>query len=184
MKMGRAIFEDLAWQHEAYLGGGLTEILRLAAAGAYHSDKEKQQCVDAWTAIDRDDGGTWEGNLKLFEREQLTIISGGYKELDRLLAVPAIMSFLANSPHPWGKSFYSFYSYRVNVPAWGGDPKAPHPGFDLPDVSQSVTNDGERWVWMRDNIYPTWRSAGDGKRRQMIDLSLDDLSNHHWPAGL
>jgi hypothetical protein len=167
MAMGRHIFNDLAWQHEAYLAGGLTEILRLAQSGQFGAGNgfaDATECVDVWTTIDKDDDGAWSGNLRLFEREQLATIPFGYRRLEGQFAVPTILNYLAKSPHPWGRSFDDFYN-------------------QFPTGSHGVTNDRDRWTWMRDEVYPTWRKAGDGKRNTLIGKTLDDLVAGVKPAG-
>ena len=159
MTMGRLIFDDLAWQHEAYLAGGLAEIQRLAGAGefgAHDSFADATACIDVWTTIDRDDEGAWTGNLKLFEREQLVTIPPGYRKLEGQFAVPTVMTYLAKSPHPWGRSFDDYF---------GQTPLGGH----------YVTTDSDRWAWMSKEVYPTWRSAGESKRQALIARSLDDL---------
>jgi hypothetical protein len=188
MQMGRAIFEDLAWQHEAYLAGGLSEILRVATPGVIDSKDERQrECLGAWRLIDGADA--FEGNRVLFRREQLYTITDGYAALRSLLGVPSIMSVLASSPHPWGQSFYDYWhATSAPLPAWGGDPKwTPKPsGQWWPQVvlTHDVTTDLERWSWMTNDIYPKWMSVDEGKRRTMVELTLEKLCAHDWPAGL
>jgi hypothetical protein len=190
MTMGKDIFFDLAWQHEAYLAGGLSEILRLAGTpGTFDSQPDfDKQCVTAWTAIDADAQGALSGNCLLFQREQLHTIPPGYKSLHALLGVATVMSFLANTPHPWGKNFFDYWELTdVKVPPWGGDPKTalPHGQWYTTAVwSHDVTNDGDRWSWMQNNIYPTWMSVSEGKRATMVGLSLEDLCARKWPPGL
>jgi hypothetical protein len=164
MQMGRDIFDDLAWQHEAYLAGGLVEIQRLAGAGEFGATgrfNDATPCIDIWTMIDKDDAGAWSGNLKLFEREQLVTIPSGYRKLSGQFAVPTVMSYLAKSPHPWGRSFNDFWKQTT------------------PFDSHYVTEDKPRWDWMRMEIYPTWQSAGDGNRNTLIARSLDELAKGH-----
>jgi hypothetical protein len=189
MKMGRDIFIDLAWQHEAYLAGGLTEILRLNQPTVFDRAPELQKdCINAWTNIDGDSAGALRGNCALFQREQLQTIPPGYKDLHALLGVPTVMSFLAHSPHPWGKSFFDYWQMTgVTAPPWGGDPKTALPqGQNVVTAvfSHDVTEDGDRWSWMQNNVYPTWMSVSDDKRKTMVGLSLEDLCARRWPPDL
>ena len=127
MTMGKNIFFDLAWQHEAYLAKGLSEILRLGAQnGIFDPNPDLQQsCLDCWKSIDADDpASAQKGNLSLFQREQLVTISPGYAKLTRLLGVPTVMSFLASRPHPWGQNFWTFFHMGFTLPPWGEDPAA------------------------------------------------------------
>jgi hypothetical protein len=189
MKMGRDIFMDLAWQHEAYLAGGLSEILRLDQPNVFDQDSELQKnCVQAWKDIDGDSTGALRGNCALFQREQLHTIPPGYKALHALLGVPTVMSFLASSPHPWGKSFFDYWEMKgVTVPPWGGDPKTALPqdqSYFGARFSHDVTEDGDRWSWMQNSVYPTWMSVSDDQRKTVVGMSLEDLCARRFPPGL
>jgi hypothetical protein len=159
MRMGRDIFDDLAWQHEAYIQGGLVEIQRLAGAGefaAHDGFSDATACVAAWTMIDQDDDGVWSGNLELFRREQLVTIPPGYRKLEGQFAVSTVMTYMAQSPHPWGRSFDDYF-------------------HQTPLGGRYVTNDRDRWDWMSNEVLPTWRRAGESKRQALIRKSLEDL---------
>ncbi|WP_309890240.1 SH3 domain-containing protein [Archangium sp.] len=150
MHMGQDIFNDLAWLHEAYLASGLTELKRLLGLGAitpaYYS---------AWELIDSTTPEKmWQGNSELLRFEQRDILKVGYMELQKMPLVPTIMSALANSPHPWGKSFYAYHSVAKG---------------------REVTHYNARWEWLEKNIWPTWKAQTEAARTRLINLSLAAL---------
>jgi len=102
----RAIFEDLAWQHEAFVQAGPAEPAATAGAQA-----------DAWRDIGSGDPGRIRrGNRELLLREQKTVVAPFYGEIRAMKdfdMIPDRMSREALSPIPGGKPF------REVVP--GGD---------------------------------------------------------------
>lgn len=102
----RSIFEDLAWQHQAFVEAGLPELV--AHPGVP---------VDAWRDIASGDAArVRNGNKALLRREQEVILAPFYqavRDMKDFDLVPRQMSEKAESPIPDGKPF------RVVVP--GGD---------------------------------------------------------------
>lgn len=168
MEMGKDIFDDLAWQHEAYLALGLPELKRLASlnelsAGYY----------EAWQKIDSGDSQkVWEGNCKLLWFEQHDIIAQGYAALHDMAFVPTAMSALAQSPHPWGKSFYEYYGIAPTPPGFLSSPP--------PVFIKEVTRFNDRWGWLENDIWPTWKKQSETKRTRLINLSLKDLGDRKF----
>jgi hypothetical protein len=84
------------------------------------------------------------------------------------------------------ENFIQFFHMGVDWPPWGGDPTAPArtilSDWAPPFSSHTPTNDTDRWTWMRDNIYPTWMSRGEGERATMVGASLEALTDEKsWP---
>jgi hypothetical protein len=102
----RAIFEDLAWQHQAFVEAGLPALE--AATGAL---------VDAWRDIaSGDPARVRRGNHLLLRHEQEVVLAPMYaaiRDIPDFDRIPARMSADALSPVPGGKPF------REVVP--GGD---------------------------------------------------------------
>ncbi|HEX8699837.1 MAG TPA: SH3 domain-containing protein [Myxococcaceae bacterium] len=168
MDMGQAIFYDLAWQHEAYQAGGLAEIKRLADTKQLGNPYYK-----AWQKIDSGDiEKVWEGNRDLLYFEQHDIIADGYAQLQDMMFVPTAMSALAQAPHPWGQSFYEYYSMDYTPPTVG-------PTFP-PVFFREVTKFSHRWAWLENNIWPTWKKRTEAERARLINLSLTDLGNRKF----
>ena len=102
----RSIFEDLAWQHQAFVEAGLPELV--AHQGVP---------IDAWRDIASGDPvRVRNGNKALLRREQEVILAPFYKavrDMKDFDLIPKQMSEKAESPIPDGKPF------RLVVP--GGD---------------------------------------------------------------
>ncbi|MFJ7213006.1 hypothetical protein [Amycolatopsis sp. NPDC098790] len=102
----RAIFEDLAWQHQAFAEAGLPELVAIGGVP-----------VDAWRDIASGDAvRVRRGNRELLLREQKTVVAPYYariRDMKDLDLIPDQMSREALSPLPGGKPF------RAVVP--GGD---------------------------------------------------------------
>jgi hypothetical protein len=165
MVMGKNIFGDLAWQHEAYHELGLSEIKRFAdlnqlGVGYY----------EAWKKIDSGDPQKiWEGNCKLLWYEQHDIIARGYAKLQKMVFVPTAMSALAQSPHPWGEPFYAYYDAPPGIP-----PLLKSPSL-VPVLTRDVTRFNDRWGWLENNIWLTWKAHSEAQRTSLINRSLADL---------
>ncbi|MGO9342322.1 MAG: SH3 domain-containing protein [Acidimicrobiales bacterium] len=167
MQMGKRIFFDMAWQHEAYTVGGITEIRRLKAAGEFDQPFKDEpvpsRCPEFWEDIDRDEAGSWAGNQSLFDREQRQILPRGYGRLSFLPMVQTIMTRLADTPHPWGHSFNDFFHQ------------------DVVSEKHVVTNTTDRWSWMKDDVLPTWQARSEGERGKVVALSLEGLMDRKFP---
>jgi hypothetical protein len=163
MHMGKDIFEDLAWQHEAYDAMGLPEMKRLM-----ESKELRIEYYVAWRQIDSGDSQQmWAGNCKLLWFEQHDIIDQGYAQLRAMPLVAPAMSALAESPHPWGVSFHEYYS-GYTAPSLR--PRVP-PVLSTRDVTQFR----DRWGWLEGNIWPTWKERTEPGRTRLINLSLEKL---------
>jgi hypothetical protein len=98
---------------------------------------------------------------------------------------PQTISFLAASPHPWGKSFFDWNGGN-GPPTWNTNisPAPSNTNWIMVVMNDNVTIDAQRWAWMSQNIYPTWMGASEDKRATMVNLTLEALCAHQWPAGL
>lgn len=106
LRTQRAIFDDLAWQHQAFVQTGLPELAATAGVPA-----------DAWRDIaSGDPARVRRGNHELLLREQKTVVApyyGQIRDMKDFDMIPDQMSREALSPIPGGKAF------REVVP--GGD---------------------------------------------------------------
>ncbi|MEV4049905.1 hypothetical protein AB0J55_01855 [Amycolatopsis sp. NPDC049688] len=106
LRTQRAIFEDLAWQHEAFAQAGAAELVATGGVPA-----------DAWRDIGSGDPGrVRRGNRELLLREQKTVVAPYYGRIRAMKdfdLIPDQLSREALSPVPGGKPF------REVVP--GGD---------------------------------------------------------------
>ena len=87
--MQKDVFEDLSWQHEAYLTGGIDEMEVMLDAGQITAPT-----FAIWQTIDDaikggDANLLWQGNTALLQREQQIVLAPGYASLARFLASPS-----------------------------------------------------------------------------------------------
>jgi hypothetical protein len=73
LQMGKDVFDDLAWQMEAYKAKGIGEFLRLFEDGLITRD-----ILNIWCAIDRGDVAA--GNWAMLRREQSNILQRYYDD--------------------------------------------------------------------------------------------------------
>jgi hypothetical protein len=150
----RAIFEDLAWQHQAFAEGGLPALVAASAAGVP---------VDGWRDIaSGDHGRVRRGNRALLRREQEVVLAPFYasiRDIPDLDQIPKRMYADALSPIPGGKPF------REVVP--GGD----------------ITLYRDRWRWIETDMLPAYEQLTPGRRRQLVNTPLADLAAQRWPPG-
>jgi hypothetical protein len=106
VRIGKAIFHDLAWQHEAILDNPV-EALALIAQHDLVSSARTSYAL-AWTHIlSGNEVNIDNGNRMLLENEQFTVIQPQY---DRILASPEAGVFrltksFTNSIHPYHRDF-------------------------------------------------------------------------------
>jgi hypothetical protein len=104
--MQKKIFEDLAWQQEAYITGGIAEMRRLRTARQIDRDTLK-----AWEDIASGDARRIaRGNRSLLYREQKQVIGDDYRAMRRHHPpvgemFTRILTLTAESPVPGGKPY-------------------------------------------------------------------------------
>jgi hypothetical protein len=149
----RAIFDDLAWQHQAFVEGGLPALEAASPAGL----------IDAWRDIaSGDPGRVRRGNRALLRREQEVVLAPFYasiRDIPDFEMIPKRMSADALSPIPGGKPF------REVVP--GGD----------------ITVFADRWKWIETDMLPAYEGLTPARRRQLVNTPLADLAAHRRPPG-
>ncbi len=146
LTMHKAIFEDLAWQHEAYLQEGLPALtlLNLAEPGALPS-----KLVLAWKQIDSGLAPYVNlGNETLLRREQSDILQRYYDEIGEV-PLGLALSLQAKPPLPGGRSF-------EDVEGPGGN----------------IANFGDRWNWIKSDMLPAWEAMSASARQVLVDSPL------------
>ncbi len=145
--MNLKIFMDMAWQHAAYIHGGIAEMEARFRAGDL-GEKE----IRAWRLIDHgsrsgNQHAVQLGNEILLRREQEIILARGYAALARL-KLGATMGRLSDSPVPGGKNFCDSV-----------------PGGDLTDFD-------DRWKWIVQEMLRQWNQMSAELRAALVKVPL------------
>lgn len=164
--IGKNIFMDLAWQHEAYLDLVISKSdinTFLSVLDNYDQNlPAKNKYKDAWSNIDS--GNLINGNLALLENEQASIIQPIYDSLtsqsnNALFQNP---SAFVNQIHPY------------------------HLDFLISKPIGAILNFEDRWDWIingkgqGDGMWQKWNSIPATERTRLVNLEMDKLIRHDW----
>lgn len=149
--MQKQIFDDLAWQHMAYVEGGLSALEEAYKRGEISSDN-----LGAWRDIaSGDEERIWRGNIWLLFREQKRILQIHYDEIrNRPLSGTVMgraMSWLAESPVPGGRPFSSA-------------------------VEGDLTLFEDRWRWIEREVIEPYRHLSPEYRARLNAQPLAELA--------
>ncbi|HET7697802.1 MAG TPA: hypothetical protein VFK57_18965 [Vicinamibacterales bacterium] len=167
VKIGREIFEDLAWQHEAVLDD---EANALTLAAAHDNvQRARHSYHAAWSHIlSNDPTRIAKGNKMLLEIEQFTIIQPYYDALGRtseagLLGPMRSMSAFTNSIHPYHRDF-RFFSKTGDIAVFA-----------------------DRWAWITETggMWEKWGETrgtlaqpiamSQAERTRLVSLTMDKI---------
>jgi hypothetical protein len=155
VQMQKNIFMDMAWQHQAYVEGGLS-----ALGSAYARGDLSAAEYEAWTKIASGDAKqVWAGNHYLLLREQSEILPPDYERINDMWGGGTIASQISDntqSPIPGGASFRSLY-----------------PDGDVTDL-------GNRWRWIEDHMLPEYKSLGEAYTRTLVNQPLEELAERKF----
>lgn len=182
LDMQRQIFMDLAWQHEAFLAGGIVEIRRHGARGTLDV-----RTVRAWEHIATGDPDRVRaGTMGLIEREQKRVIQDEY---DRMRdhhgpvgeAFTDLMTWMADNPIPGGRSYTDVSHRKIGVDL----PDLPGPLPDLPDLSIKVPKGNvadyeDRMRWIKKDVAPTYDRfihRHPDKMREMLETPVSERAD-------
>jgi uncharacterized protein DUF2515 len=153
--MQKNIFMDLAWQHQAYVEGGLS-----ALGAAYNRGDMSAANYEAWVKIaSGDKAAQWEGNKALLMREQSEVLPPGYERIRDLTGGGTIAENISEntqSPLPGGAPFQTLY----------------------PDGD--VTKFEDRWKWIDEHMLPEYKALGDDHTRALVAQPLEQLANREF----
>jgi hypothetical protein len=157
LEMQKAIFMDLAWQHQAYRDGGIKAIAAARARGELDDGLLK-----AWQDIDSGDPTRVNaGNKELLRREQFEVLQGGaggkgfyalIQDIPDNDLIPEAMSEEARSPIPGGKPFAAVVK--------GGD----------------ITKFADRWAWLERDMIPAFERLDAATLGSLVQKPLADLA--------
>lgn len=157
-KGNNAIYNDIAWAHRAYLGGGLAEIEENI------SENEREFLLAGFCMIeqgrkllvsdnDPEEAKTLirKGNVKLLRHEQINTLGPVFDAISSQGRV--VVSF--GSELNFGEAAPSGSVSRASF--------ADHFGyFDTLAGNRSVTNPEHRWKWIEENVLPAWYAVDEG----------------------
>jgi uncharacterized protein YukE len=174
--MQREIFDDLAWQHEAFLLGGVPLMREIGSR--YPSDLT-QRDLDAWEDIGSGDPERVStGNRELLLREQKRVIQNDYDAMrEHHGPVGDLFTYgfsaMADNPIPGGQAYRDYDPIVLGgewdtpeVPIGPLGPFGPHLDWDPPDVGAHVTlplpagnlsNFDDRWGWIENDMLPHYQ---------------------------
>jgi hypothetical protein len=163
--IGKAIFLDLAWQHELFLDDPQKTIEMAREHDTRFPARVKYEI--AWKKISSNTiSEVAEGNRMLLENEQFTIIQPFYDRIkqDSELFMPFLFSktsaFTMNI-HPYHLPFVDSFPTTRNA-----------------DVT--VATDRWEWVTKQDGMWDKWIKIPVDERARLVNLSMDDLMRKQW----
>ncbi len=208
--MQREIFDDLAWQHEAFVLGGAPLMREIASR---NPSELLARDVDAWEDIGSGDAERiQQGNADLLLREQERVIQDDYDAMrDRHGPVGDVFTYgfstMAENPMPGGQAYRDYDPIQLSVdlapsiPVGPFGPFGPHFDVDVADVevhqtlplpAGNLSNFDDRWGWIENDMLPRYQEllqdpdatralvSSDVAARAADQRKLPDL---HYPGG-
>lgn len=163
LEMQKDIFHDLAWQHQAFVEGGLS-----ALETANKRRELSNELLQAWRYIaSGNEMKVRSGSYALLRREQFEILQGGaadkghyrqIRDIPDFDQIIRMMSDKALSPIPGGTLF------KKVVP--GGD----------------ITIFNDRWSWITKDMIPAFERLSPSYLKQLVNLPLEHLARRKFPT--
>lgn len=184
LQMQKEIFEDLAWQHEAYLGGGIEELRRVREQ---EPDALDDETLRAWEDIDSGDPQRIaRGNKALLRREQRRIVQDHYDEMRRHHgpvgeAFTRLLTLISDNPIPGGRPYRDVVTRTIGfeidtprVPLVGWDP--PDPGVHVTLPRGNIADFDDRWEWIERDMLPSYRRllADPDQMRRLVETPVSE----------
>ncbi len=210
LMMQREIFDDLAWQHEAFVLGGAPLMREIASR---NPSELLARDVDAWEDIGSGDAERiQQGNADLLLREQERVIQDDYDAMrDHHGPVGDVFTYgfstMAENPMPGGQAYRDYDPIELSVdlapsiPVGPLGPLGPHFDVDVADVevhqtlplpAGNLSNFDDRWGWIENDMLPRYQDllqdpdatralvGSDVATRAADQRKLPDL---HYPGG-
>jgi uncharacterized protein YukE len=177
LMMQREIFDDLAWQHEAFVLGGAPLMREIASR--YPSELLARD-VDAWEDIGSGDAERiQQGNADLLLREQERVIQDDYDAMrDHHGPVGDVFTYgfsaMAENPIPGGQAYRDYDPIELDIDIETPDipvaaPLGPfgpvievpvpdvHVDEELPLPAGNLSNFDDRWGWIENDMLPRYQ---------------------------
>jgi hypothetical protein len=155
--VAKAIFENMAWQHELFLSDPVLLLEACRQLDTTHTPQYKYE--DCWTTIMN--GSAGEGNKMLLKNEQFNTIQTYYDKI-RMDAYSKryfwFTRFVMRNIHP----YHTRFIFR----------------FPLKDVTLFE----HRWQWIEGNkgMWATWVNCDRTERDRLVGLSNENVIAHKW----
>ncbi len=151
IKTAKNLFEDIAWQFEAYVGAGIGELRALLPdydANNQIRNAQKYPSLPAWEFIEKGDAA--QGGVLIAEREQKVFIQNGF---DSVVTneLTGRAGAITQCPHPYGRS------------------------FSVVEPAGSIQIQEDRWNWITTDMWPTWVALPPEERGRLVDLSFESM---------
>jgi hypothetical protein len=163
LEMQKEIFDDLAWQHEAYAMGGIVLMRDLYLRG----EIEDLQNLEAWENIATGNPDQIAlGNKLLLRREQEQIIQDQYDEIRGHhgpvgWAFSEALTWTAENPIPGGRPYGDVFNQQIEI-------LDPTPGIPFvwdPDFAEieitvpegNIADFNDRWAWIEQDMFPAYQ---------------------------
>lgn len=156
--VAKAIFENLAWQHELFLH----DPKMLLAVCSALKEPAAFPFADCWRTVMKGDAESIsEGNKMLLRNEQLNTIQPHYNSIKQDPYSARwfwFTRFVMRNIHPYHRRFIFCHPFR------------------------DVTRFEHRWQWIEGTrgMWRTWSSLPQAERDRLVGLSNEDLIFHRW----
>jgi hypothetical protein len=159
--MQQKIFEDLAWQHQAYVEGGLPAL----EAAYQRGDIKEKEIIQAWRDIaSGDENRQWRGNTTLLHREQYDILRLGYEKIRNRTTSLSVSKFPPVSlPIDSGKLIAGAMSQMAESLVPGG-----RSFREVTGDKTDITLFNVRWDWIKDDMLPAYRNISPAQVRRLL----------------
>jgi uncharacterized protein YukE len=173
--MQREIFDDLAWQHEAFVLGGVPLMREIASR---YPTEMLPRDIGAWEDIGSGDPQRIkDGNVDLLLREQERVIQDDYDAMrEHHGPVGDVFTYafstMAENPIPGGQAYRDYDPIVLtvdlvpDVPVGPFGPFGPHIDIPTPDVEVhqslplpdgNLSNFNDRWGWIEHDMVPHYQ---------------------------
>ncbi|MBX3387651.1 MAG: RHS repeat-associated core domain-containing protein [Phycisphaeraceae bacterium] len=141
IRMAKAVYDDMAWQHLAYLNAGLGELRALVDSG----DIPEEVFFDGWCRIAY--GDVQDGNLTLLKYEQLDVLQPHFSALRRTYGPLLVEEMSRRASSDGVPGTMTFREYDPN-----GD----------------ITKFTQRWGWVQHEVMRQWFMFSDDMRVHIV----------------